>query len=176
MNLFILNHPLSQSGCRACVYLLSHPLLSFCQFHLDLYNYVFIYIYLYFMYIYTVRYRSRNMSNTRGQGDRGEKSSGGTGRAGRRGERSREHGSTRLQFTTLLRSMQQEVRSSTLTQARHLATCWSGRHAEILTSIEAADQQPQQHTCRIIVQNVAQNPPHPPPTHPLARDHFQISG
>lgn len=78
------------------------------------------------MYIYTVRYRSRNMSNTRGQGDRGEKSSGGTGRAGRQGERSREHGSTRLQFTTLLRSMQQEVRSRTLTQARHSATGWSG--------------------------------------------------
>lgn len=59
------------------------------------------------MYIYTVKCSSRNMSNTHERGAKGEKSIG--------GERSIEHRSTQLQFTTLLRSMQQEIKPSTLT-------------------------------------------------------------
>ena len=54
------------------------------------------------MYIYTVKYSSRNMSNTHEPGDKGERGS-------------IKHRSTQLQFTTLLRSMQQELRPTTLT-------------------------------------------------------------
>lgn len=134
MNLFILNHPLSQSGCRACVgffcffnYLLSHHRLSFCLCHLDLYNYVFIYIYIYILCIFIQSDIEAETCQTHADKAIEVRSQvAGRGRAGRQGERPREHGSTRLQFTTLLRSMQQEVRSSTLTQARHLETRWSG--------------------------------------------------
>lgn len=85
--------------------------------------YIFIYIYLYF-YVYTVKYRSgKHVEHTRTRRQRWEVPFGvGVGGGGVelgmrgcvKGQRSREHGSTRLQFTTLLRSMQQgmEVRYS----------------------------------------------------------------
>jgi len=65
------------------------------------------------MYIYTVKYRSRNLSNTHEPGDKGERSIGVKG----------QHRSTQLQFTTLLRSMQQELRPSPLTSFLHSTTC-----------------------------------------------------